>query len=1044
MRPDRPRYARALLLLAAAAPAALAQPQQGEQPDPALRAYLSANGMLARGMNDLAAAEYRTFLDEQPTNDRAPHARYGLAVALFRQKNYGESSTHLAGLGELKGFEFAAESAFLQAQCAIAADKPADAGAPLQLLLKRHAAHELADDAAALLAESQYRAGNYAESIAAAGALAKLAKDSPLRDRAEYFAALSQIKSGDERAAATRLAELAGAWPKSPLAEQAALLAAQCAHRTGDAAAAKRSYESLLSPEGGTLTADALLGLAALEHAAKELDAAQQHLDKLLADFPKASQAGPALLQRARVLFDKQDYDAARADLSRYAKTTGADQAQYAFWTAKCHLRAGKPTQAAKLLASALDDLAAESDLRPSMLYDLALAQLESGREDDAIAALTRFRADFADHALAPEATEALATILHRKGDYAASQQVCSDFRAKFTKHSALPRIDLLTAENAFLADDLPAAEKGYTGFLAAHAKDPGCALANFRLGCIHFRTDLHAKAEPLLTHSAALADNDPIYRPALLYLGDIAFQAKRWADADAHLSRYLAFADVPAADDALLKRGIALHNLTQHEKSAEILQRLIAEHPKSAHRALATFELARTLLALNRTDEAQQHLRSLAEGKDPSIAALASNQLASLAIARGDTKASADLFRAAAESGDERAAPDALHGLASVLLSSGDNEGALRAFDQLIDTYPKHPRLAEARAQRALARARHTPDEQSIAELAAALKAKDPIAPELRDALRYEQATCLRKLDRAADARKTLRELADSASMPALRIHAALDIARADLEASEPARAAETLRSISSLLSQQGIDPELREHAEYQLAAAEFRQEHAKEAADLFTAFLKAHPESKLAPSASLLAAESLIRQNQHARAIEHLKTALTAELPEPDQQSALLRLGECHAAAQQWSDSEQSFTIFLDRFTASDLWFQARFGKGWALENQGRHADAMTEYAKVTANHQGPTAARAQFQIGECLFAQGKHEDAAREFLKVDILYAYPEWSAAALYEAGRCFEAMNQPEKAREQYQQVREKHAQTQWAGLAAKRLSAVTK
>jgi TolA-binding protein len=102
------------------------------------------------------------------------------------------------------------------------------------------------------------------------------------------------------------------------------------------------------------------------------------------------------------------------------------------------------------------------------------------------------------------------------------------------------------------------------------------------------------------------------------------------------------------------------------------------------------------------------------------------------------------------------------------------------------------------------------------------------------------------------------------------------------------------------------------------------------------------------------------------------------------------------------------------------------------------------MAEYAKVTATHQGPTAARAQFQIGECLFAQNKHEEAVRELLKVDILYAYPEWSAAALYEAGRCFEALNQPDKAREQYRQVREKHAQTQWAGLAAKRLSAITK
>ena len=99
------------------------------------------------------------------------------------------------------------------------------------------------------------------------------------------------------------------------------------------------------------------------------------------------------------------------------------------------------------------------------------------------------------------------------------------------------------------------------------------------------------------------------------------------------------------------------------------------------------------------------------------------------------------------------------------------------------------------------------------------------------------------------------------------------------------------------------------------------------------------------------------------------------------------------------------------------------------------------MAEYRRVAAGHQGPTAARAQFQIGECLFAQGKHEEAARELLKVDILYAYPEWSAAALYEAGRCLEATGKAADARAQYEQVVQKHGDTRWAKLAGERLSA---
>ncbi len=91
----------------------------------------------------------------------------------------------------------------------------------------------------------------------------------------------------------------------------------------------------------------------------------------------------------------------------------------------------------------------------------------------------------------------------------------------------------------------------------------------------------------------------------------------------------------------------------------------------------------------------------------------------------------------------------------------------------------------------------------------------------------------------------------------------------------------------------------------------------------------------------------------------------------------------------------------------------------------------------------HQGPTAARAQFQIGQCLFARQRYKDAVRELLKVDILYAYPQWSAAALYEAGRCFEKLSQTAEARQQFKTVIDKYGDTRWAALASKRMATAT-
>jgi TolA-binding protein len=191
--------------------------------------------------------------------------------------------------------------------------------------------------------------------------------------------------------------------------------------------------------------------------------------------------------------------------------------------------------------------------------------------------------------------------------------------------------------------------------------------------------------------------------------------------------------------------------------------------------------------------------------------------------------------------------------------------------------------------------------------------------------------------------------------------------------------------------------------------------------------------------PSASLLCAEAHYRAGRYRRAIEHLSRIVESYPDDEGDAAALLRLGECHAALQYWAQSRETFARFLDRHPESPLWFQAQFGIGWALENEGRTDEAIDAYRAVVKRHEGPTAARAQFQIGECLFGRQQHEQAVRELLKVDILYAYPEWSAAALYEAGRCFQEMGDPVDARRQYEQVRAQHAGTRWAQLAGERL-----
>ncbi len=131
-----------------------------------LHAYYSGNGFLNRGLFDLAAAEYRKFLAEHVDSEKAPMARYGLAVSLFRLGMLEEALPELKRLHGDDEFAFAAEVATMLGQCRLAHHDYDEAAAAFESVLKRHADHSLADDAAAQLVEALYRGGRHKEASA--------------------------------------------------------------------------------------------------------------------------------------------------------------------------------------------------------------------------------------------------------------------------------------------------------------------------------------------------------------------------------------------------------------------------------------------------------------------------------------------------------------------------------------------------------------------------------------------------------------------------------------------------------------------------------------------------------------------------------------------------------------------------------------------------------------------------------------------------------------------------------------------------------------
>ncbi|MFQ5494427.1 MAG: tetratricopeptide repeat protein [Phycisphaerae bacterium] len=1027
----------------------VARPNEDAATDAALRGYLSANGMLNRGLYELAAEEYRRFLSEHGDHDKAPVARYGLGVSLYRMKRYDQAVKALELLKDESDFEFAAEVGTILGQSHLALKQYGPAAEAFDRVVRKHAKHQLADEACAGLAEARYLDGEYDDALAACRRFDEKWSDSPLRDRVIFFAGLSRMAQREYADAAEQFRALLEAFPKGPFAEQSSLLLAQCLEQDNAVKKAIRQYRRAVKRVGDRFLPEALLGLAGLLQRQGESAEAGEYLDRLLEHYSDAPQIASARLLRGRTWFDQQRYDEALAMFSAVDTEDKTLAAEAAYWTAKCVLRKGDHSAAAELLRSAVERFP-KNGLAAEMQYDRAIALVRAGDEDEAVDVLDDFRRRFSDHALVPDALRLLAVTEHQRKRYDASRRHCARFLETYGSHPLAASVAFLSAENAFLSGKYEQAVKGYRTFLSRFDTDKQAPQARFRLGTALYRLDRLDEAAEFLASADHGSDTDGAFRPALLALGDIAFRRGQWKSAERHLADYLAGGlDRPAADAALLKLGLSLSRQGRPDEALNAYDRLIHRFEKSVHRVQAMFERGQALVALNRTDDAVAAFETLlSEAAESRFTPYALNHLAAIATQRQQFEKAAGYYaRVAKAAPEESMTTEALLQDARALMAANQYHEAQKAFERFLDDHRSHAAAPEAAARRAVALARQNKHKEAVKAIERVQRdSASSLDPKLAASLRYEKAWCLRELGRTDDAAKEYRRLLDDDDATGdLGVHALLDLSGILIADGRFDQAHTVLAKLRDAIAEEPADvpAAVRERAAYRLGICAFELKQFEEAAGQLAEFVDTFPESALLASAAYHCGESFFRLGRHDEAVKQLTRVTESCQEDAVYGPALLRLGESLAARQRWARSEGVFTTYLDRFGDSDQWFQARFGIGWAQEHQQRHAEAISTYQTIVTRHQGPTAARAQFQIGECLFAQKQYDKAVRELLKVDILYAYPEWSAAALFEAGRCFEQLGKSVEARDQFRRVIKDYKESRWAGLASQRLSAMS-
>ena len=239
---------------------------------------------------------------------------------------------------------------------------------------------------------------------------------------------------------------------------------------------------------------------------------------------------------------------------------------------------------------------------------------------------------------------------------------------------------------------------------------------------------------------------------------------------------------------------------------------------------------------------------------------------------------------------------------------------------------------------------------------------------------------------------------------------------------------------------------PELTDKIKVRLGAAYLAKGDAKKALDVLTPIAN-NPKSAMNAQAVYRAAEcqlALAKPDEAVKLFAVFRDKGEFQNLPGLTDRALLRLGYALAQQKQWEPSRQAYEQVYNRFGAGPWANEARYGAGWALQNQNRFDEAVNLYSQVSAATATELGARAQLNIGQCRLAQKRYPEATTALLVVPFTYDYPNLSALALMEAARGFAENKQTDQAGKLLERLIRDYPESEQTEAAKKRLAELKK
>ena len=372
-----------------------------------------------------------------------------------------------------------------------------------------------------------------------------------------------------------------------------------------------------------------------------------------------------------------------------------------------------------------------------------------------------------------------------------------------------------------------------------------------------------------------------------------------------------------------------------------------------------------------------------------------------------------------------------------TVLQQLQDNKSALEMHELVIQRYPDTAQYVEALMAAAVLHD-NLGQYETAAALYARLAGEHPKFHQI-DEVTYNWAWVLSESGLTEEAGKLFERLrADHRDSPYWAF-ATLPLAKWAYEKKDYAKA-EGL--VAELLAGQ-LDPGIHDKVLCLSAQIAHAQGRWKEAAERYQTLLSDCPQSTLVHLAEFGIAEATFRQNDFQTAAERFDR-LAGRFDDSDPVlAAAVKLRVCQLACQEknWDEAYRIALEIKDRFPDFEDQYEVDYAIGRCLSADGDFLAAREAYQRVIDSAEGQdteTAAKAQLMIAESYYHQKDYQEALRAYLRLEILYAYPELQAAAVLQAAKCRELLGEWLSAVKLYDRLLKDYPDNDWKEEAALR------